>query len=115
MKKSGELEEAVTPRFDELFQEESYWEKVRAGKMAINFKWEKPSAPPAEKAADASIIGGKYTAGENAQKLVEYSAFLAKLVLRKAGDNAEADVRDPVSTGRSSSRSGREEQDEMRP
>ena len=113
LKKSGELEEEATPRFDELFQEESYWEKVRSGKMAINFKWEEREASKQEeKVDDASILSGKYTAGENAQKIVELSAFLARIVLQKAGNNAEAEVREPVSTRRSS---GQDEQDEMRP
>ena len=112
LKKSGELEEEATPRFDELFQEESYWEKVRSGKMAINFKWEERERKQEEKVDDASILSGNYTAGENAQKIVELSAFLARIVLQKAGNNAEAEVREPVSTRRSS---GQDEQDEMRP
>jgi hypothetical protein len=113
LKKSGDLEATATPRFDELFQEESYWDKVRAGKAGMRWQWAKPSVPPEEKAIDAS---SKYSAGENAQKWVEYSGVLMRFVLRKAADNAAAS-RQPVSTGRSSSRRDArdDKQDEMQP
>ena len=58
LKRSGQLEEAYTPKVDELFKDESYVQKVLSGKAGMRIG---RAAPPASsaRAKDAGGDGGR--------------------------------------------------------
>lgn len=99
-KKSGELDElekAPTPRFDELFREESYLDKVRSGKAGMRWRWAEGSAPADHaakkpKEAEAAAARAAASARQRRRGAPPVRAPFGVVIKPDLGGNDEMDI-----------------------